>query len=100
MAERLLIVEDEETLRASLRRVFLREGYEADSVDNAESALEMLDKGIYDIIITDIILPGIDGIELLKRIKEKFPDQTVIIVTAYASLETAVGALGGITRHE
>jgi DNA-binding NtrC family response regulator len=90
MSERLLIVEDEETLSSSLKRVFLRDGYEAEIVDNAESALEMLDKGIYDIIITDIILPGIDGIELLKRIKEKFPDQTVIIVTAYASLETAV----------
>lgn len=93
MSERLLIVEGEETLSSSLRRVFLREGYEAEVVDNTESALEMLDKGIYDIIITDIILPGIDGIELLKRIKEKFPDQTVIIVTAYASLETAVEAL-------
>ncbi len=93
MSERILIVEDEETLQASLRRVFLREGYDVDSVDNAESALEMLNKCIYDIIITDIILPGIDGIELLKRIKERLPDQTVIIITAYASLETAVEAL-------
>ncbi|MFZ6006160.1 MAG: response regulator, partial [Nitrospirota bacterium] len=55
MSERILIVEDEETLSSSLRRVFLRDGYEAEVVDNAESALEMLDKGIYDIIITDII---------------------------------------------
>lgn len=93
MAERLLIVEDEETLRASLKRVFSKDGYQAEAVENAEAALEMLEKDIYDIIITDIILPGIDGIELLKRIKEKFPDQIVIIVTAYASLETAVEAL-------
>lgn len=93
MPEKILIVEDEETLSSSLKRVFSRDGYEVDTVGNAESALEMLDKGIYDIIITDIILPGIDGIELLKRIKEKLPDQTVIIITAYASLETAIDAL-------
>lgn len=93
MPEKILIVEDEETLSSSLKRVFSRDGYEVDTVDNAESALEMLDKGNYDIIITDIILPGIDGIELLKRIKEKLPDQTVIIITAYASLETAIDAL-------
>lgn len=93
MAERLLIVEDEETLRASLKRVFSKDGYQAEAVESAEAALEMLEKDIYDIIITDIILPGIDGIELLKRIKEKFPDQIVIIITAYASLETAVEAL-------
>ncbi len=93
MAERLLIVEDEETLSSSLRRVFLRDGYEAEVADNAESALEMLDKDIYDIIITDIILPGMSGIEMLKKIKESLPEQIVIIMTAYASLETAVEAL-------
>jgi DNA-binding NtrC family response regulator len=93
MAERLLIVEDEETLSGSLKRVFLREGYEVDTVDNAESGLEMLDRDIYDIVITDIILPGISGIELLRKIREKIPDQIVIVTTAYASLETAVEAL-------
>jgi DNA-binding NtrC family response regulator len=93
MSERILIVEDEETLSASLKRVFLRDGYAVDAVNSAESGLKMLEDSIYDIIITDIILPGIDGIELLKKIKEKIPDQIVIIVTAYASLETAVEAL-------
>lgn len=93
MAERLLIVEDEETLCSSLKRIFLREGYDVDSVNSAESALEMFDKALYDAIITDIILPGIDGIELLRRVKEKSRDQIVIIMTAYASLETAVEAL-------
>ncbi len=93
MSERLLIVEDEETLSSSLKRVFLREGYEVDTVNSAESALDTLEENIYDLIISDIVLPGIDGIELLKRIKEKFSEQVVIIVTAYASLETAVKAL-------
>ncbi|MBS1234767.1 MAG: atoC, partial [Nitrospirae bacterium] len=93
MAERLLIVEDEETLCESLKRVLSREGYTVDTVDSAEAAIDIFDEGFYDLIITDIILPGITGIELLKKIKERLPDQIVIIMTAYASLETAVEAL-------
>lgn len=93
MSERLLIVEDEETLRESLKRVFLREEYEVDVADSSETALKMMDGRIYDLIITDIILPGMNGIELLKKCREQTPGQIVIIITAYASLETAVEAL-------
>ncbi|MGC1402028.1 MAG: sigma-54 dependent transcriptional regulator [Thermodesulfobacteriota bacterium] len=93
MDERLLIVEDEETLRESLKRVFQREGYQVEAVGSAEPALELFEEGFYDLIITDIILPGITGIELLKRVKEIHPEQIVIIITAYASLETAVETL-------
>lgn len=93
MNERLLIVEDEETLCESLRRVLTKEGYLVDTAHSAESALEIYEEGLYDVIITDIILPGITGIELLKRIKERLPEQIVIMATAYASLETAVEAL-------
>ena len=86
-------MEDEETLCQSLKRVLEREGHTVDTVNSAESAHEMLKEGFYDVIITDIILPGMTGIELLKRIKEKLPEQIVVIMTAYASLETAVEAL-------
>jgi len=90
MAERLLIVEDEDTLCESLQRVFAREGYEVDIADSAESAFTLLESGLYDLIITDIILPGISGIELLTRYRKKNPSQKVIIITAYASIVTAV----------
>ncbi|MCL4477471.1 MAG: sigma-54 dependent transcriptional regulator [Nitrospirae bacterium] len=93
MNERLLIVEDEETLCESLKRVLQRDGYEADTVNSAETALRNIEEVSYDLVISDILLPGIDGIELLRRIREKIPDQIVIIITAYASIETAVGAL-------
>lgn len=93
MNERLLIVEDEETLCQSLKRVLEREGYTVDTVNNAESAHKVFEAEFYDVIITDIILPGMTGIELLKKIKERLPEQIVIIMTAYASLETAVEAL-------
>jgi DNA-binding NtrC family response regulator len=93
MAERLLIVEDENTLRESLKRVFLREGYDVDSAENCESATRILEDRAYDLIITDILLPGMSGIELLKKCRETNPEQLVIVMTAYASLETAVEAL-------
>lgn len=93
MSERILIVEDEETLAASLKRVLSKEGYSVDLAKDAESGLELIDRALYDLIITDIILPSMNGIELLKKVKERYPDQIVIIITAYASLETAVEAL-------
>lgn len=93
MDERLLIVEDEDTLRESLKRVFQREGYQVEAVMGAEPALELFEETTFDLIISDIILPGITGIELLKRVKEVHPEQIVIIITAYASLETAVETL-------
>jgi DNA-binding NtrC family response regulator len=93
MSEKLLIVEDEDTLRESLKRVFIRDGYEVDVAQDAESALKVLEGRTYDLIITDIILTGITGIELLKRYREQNADQLVIVMTAFASLETAVEAL-------
>lgn len=93
MAERLLIVEDEDTLCKSLQRVFSKEGYEVDRADSAEYAFKLLERNSYDLIITDIILPGISGIELMTKYRETNPAQKVIIITAYASLTTAVEAL-------
>jgi len=93
MPSRLLIVEDEETLCESLKRVFTREGYEVDGAGSSEEALEILGSDLYDLVITDILLPGMSGIELLKKIKERQPEVIVVIITAYASVETAVEAL-------
>jgi DNA-binding NtrC family response regulator len=93
VAEKILIVEDEETLRDSLKRVFIREGYDVEGAKDAETSLRMLEISSFDLIITDIILTGIDGIELLKRCKEQNPEQMIIVMTAFASLETAVEAL-------
>ena len=92
MAERLLIVDDDEILCTSLKRLFSGDGYLVDIAYSAESALEILEEESYDLIITDIVLPGIDGIELVRKIKERFPEQLIIVITGYASLETSVKA--------
>ncbi len=93
MTERLLIVEDEDTLCASLQRVFIRDGYDVDIAGSAEAAFKLLEHRSYDLIITDIILPGISGIELLTKYRTTNPAQKVIVITAYASLTTAVESL-------
>ena len=93
MTKRFLIVEDETTLRESLKRVFGREGYDVEAVSSAEEALTRIEGEAFDIILTDIILPGIDGIELLGKIREQTANQIVIVMTAYATLDTAVRAL-------
>lgn len=93
MTKKILLIEDEDTLRESLKRVLSKEGYDITGVDSAEAALDLLDDNSYDLILTDVILPGISGIELLKRIRERLPDQIVVVMTAFASLETAVESL-------
>lgn len=93
MAARLLIVEDEDTLCASLQRVLQREGYEVDIAGSAENAMALLEKSGYDLILCDIILPGISGIELLQQYRQRNPGQKVVIMTAYASMDTAKQAL-------
>lgn len=93
MPERLLIIEDEDTLCESLRRVFQREGYEVDIAFDAESALDLARDKSYDLVITDVILPGISGIEFMKRYREKKPGAKVIVMTAYSSTVTADDAM-------
>jgi len=89
----LLLVEDEDTLRESLMRLFQREGYRVDIAASGEEGLRLASENSYDVIISDIILPGMNGLEMLSHINEEQPGQTCIVTTAYASLDTAVRAL-------
>ena len=93
MAGRILIVEDEGTLRESLKRVLSREGYVVDAVDSSESAIAVIGQKAFDLVVTDIILPGISGMELLKKCRQKNSTLIVIIITAYATIESAVEAI-------
>ncbi len=93
MSVTLLIVEDEDTLRESLGRLFKKAGYDVETAGSAEEGLQMSSTKFFDVVVSDILLPGIDGIELLTRLKESEPSQIFIVMTAYASLDTAVRAL-------
>ncbi len=87
MTKRILIVDDEETLTFSLYQSFIlsKYPYEVLTAGSGEEALEKLGEKPFDLVITDIFLPGISGIDLLKYIREKMPEAKVIIITAYGS---------------
>ncbi|HEV3198199.1 MAG TPA: sigma-54 dependent transcriptional regulator [Bryobacteraceae bacterium] len=90
---RILIVDDELVVRDSLGKWFTSEGYMAKPAGGAREALEVIQQTEFDIALIDIKMPGMDGMELQTRLREADPDLTVIIMTGYASVDTAVQAL-------
>jgi len=93
MEIRILVVDDELSMREFLAILLKREGYLVDQADCAEKALEFLDATSYDLVISDVKMPGLDGIALLGRIKERSPDTAVLMMTAFSTAEQAVEAM-------
>lgn len=89
----ILIVDDEESVRDSLYNWFIEDGYHVECAENARKALSVLESEDFDIVLADIKMPGMDGLEMLKRIKSLRNDSIVIIMTAFATVDTAVQAL-------
>ena len=89
----ILIVEDDINLGQILFQELKKHNHDVELVENAESALARVNKYIYDLMLTDLKLPGMDGIELLKKIKASNPTTVVIVMTGYASVDTAVVAM-------
>ena len=101
MAKRLLIVDDEETLTFSLYQSFIHShnDYEVITAGTGEEALEKIKQKSFDLIVTDIFMPGISGLEVLEKVKETHPETKVIIMTAYGSEEHKENALGKGAVH-
>ena len=89
----ILVVDDERTVRDSLYNWFIEDGYHVDCAEDAKKALSTLEAESFDIVLADIKMPGMDGLEMLKRIKNIQKDVIVIMMTAFATVETAVQAL-------
>ena len=100
MKEKILIVDDQFGIRILLNEVFQKEGYQTFQAANGIQALEIVTKHDPDLVLLDMKIPGMDGIEILKRMKVIDPDIRVIIMTAYGELDMIQEAknLGAITH--
>lgn len=103
MKSRILVVDDEESIREFLEIMLKKEGYEVTTAEDGLRAKEILTKKSFDMIISDMQMPNVTGIELLKHVKESYPDIVFMMITAFGTTETAVetmkmGAYDYITK--
>jgi DNA-binding NtrC family response regulator len=97
--ERILIVDDEESLRRFLSIMLTKDGYEVTAVDDGTKALEAFDRESYDVVLSDIKMPGLSGIELLSSLRARDPSVPIVMMTAYAALDTAIEAVNQGAFH-
>jgi two-component system, NtrC family, response regulator AtoC len=90
---RILIVDDEEIVRESLSGWLEKDGYTIGTAPDGMTALRLMGEHPWSILLVDLKMPGIDGLEVLKRVKEGWPETAVLIMTAYATVDTAVNAM-------
>jgi CheY-like chemotaxis protein/glycine cleavage system H lipoate-binding protein len=89
----ILVVDDDKTLCEGVEMVLKDEGYMVDTVFSGDEALRILEKNKYAVVIVDLMMPGMNGIDLLREIKKKRPDTTVIMITGFPSIKTAVESI-------
>ncbi len=93
MKGKILIVDDEKSALKSLSEILSLEGYKVDSVDNGQSAVELLTQDTFDLMILDLQMPGMSGLEVLQEAVKISPEVKIIMLTAHGSLNTAIDAL-------
>ncbi len=89
---KILVVDDEETAGRSMEKILARKGFAVDVALSAEDGLNKIEKELFELVLLDIMMPQVNGIELLGIIKERWPNLKVVMVTGYPSIETAVEA--------
>lgn len=89
----ILVVDDEEVMRDSCRQILSREGHNVKVAEDGHEGLELLKEKSFDLVILDLKMPGIDGMQVLEEIKQSSPETIVIVITGYATVESAVEAM-------
>ncbi|MDD5643495.1 MAG: response regulator [Syntrophales bacterium] len=94
---KILLVDDEERFRTNLKKMLAAQGFEVAAVESGEKALEELARQLYDVILLDMRMPGLSGLETLAALKRDHPEAEVIMLTGHASVDTAkeIIRLGG-----
>jgi signal transduction histidine kinase len=93
MPDTILFIDDEDIVLRSCRRIFAREGMEIDTAASGEEGLDRARRKTYDVVVTDLKMPGLGGIEVLKALRRERPETVVIVFTGYANVDTAREAL-------
>ncbi|SRR3990172_3302946 len=91
--KKILVIDDEPIVRTSCIRSLSPEGYEVKSASSGKEALELLENEPFNLVLLDLKMPDMDGIEVLKKIKDTWPDTKVVMITGYSTVETAVKTL-------
>jgi len=89
----IMVIDDEKIVGAMSKRSLEQEGYEVETFLDGESALARLKQKSFDVVITDLKMKGIDGLEILRTVKQLYPKTVVIMITAFANLDVAIEAL-------
>ena len=95
MSNRIMIIDDEKIVGEMAKISLEQEGYEVETFLNAAPAIERLKQEKFDIVVTDLKMKGIDGLEVLRTVKNLYPGTKVIMITAFANLDVAIEALRG-----
>ena len=90
---RILVIDDDESMRDSCRQALARKASRIEVAEDGLSGLEILEKEAFDLVLLDLKMPGLSGIEVLNRIKQQYPEVVVIVITGYATVESAVEAM-------
>lgn len=93
MSARVLVVDDEKSILEFFEILLAKEGLEAVCAESGQAAMQKIGSGIFDLVISDVSMPGMTGLELLQQLKQTSPDTAVILITAYGTTETAVEAM-------
>ena len=96
---RIAVIDDEPIVCRETKRALLKEHYEVETFSDGETALQRFEQTDFDLILCDLRLPGIDGLDLLKTVRTRRPDSEVIIITAYSSVDTAIEAIRAGAFH-
>ena len=89
----IMVIDDEKIVGAMAKRSLEQDGYEVETFLNGETALARLKEKPFDVVITDLKMKGIDGLEILRTVKQLYPETVVIMITAFANLDVAIEGL-------
>src|SRR5438093_9696772 len=87
---RILLVDDEASIRLTLGALLERTSYDVTSADGGEQAVQLLERQAFDLLLTDLKMPGIDGMQVVEAARQRQPDVAIIVLTGHGSLETAI----------